>query len=84
MVRLHRSNAARAEVDAEGGQEAGPLTLEELRDRLSRVEALVEELQDSLHRRAVRQDDEMDELQRRTDPSAMAQALAKDARARGL
>jgi hypothetical protein len=84
VVRLRRSHAARVETEAETTQDAEPVSLELLDERLARLEELVEELQDSLHRRAVRHDDEIVELQRRTDPAAMARSLAEDARVRGL
>jgi hypothetical protein len=84
IVGLRRSHAARSELDADAGRPQTALSLDDLAERVERLEAVVEQLQDSIHREAVRQKGEIGELQRKTDPAAMARALAEDARERGL
>lgn len=56
----------------------------ELRSRIAHLEQLVQGLQDSVHRGSERQDKRVAEIERRLDPAAMAAALSKDARTRGL
>jgi hypothetical protein len=58
--------------------------LEQLRERLGHLEALVEGLQDAVHRSSVRNEERMAELERKTQPEALAKALSDDARRRGL
>jgi uncharacterized protein YlxW (UPF0749 family) len=56
----------------------------ELQSRIAHLEQLVQGLQDSVHRGSERQDKRVSEIERRLDPAAMAAALSKDARTRGL
>jgi hypothetical protein len=58
--------------------------LEELQDRIARLESVVEGLQDALYRHSRNVDDRMDELRARTEPEAIARELSADARRRGL
>jgi hypothetical protein len=58
--------------------------LEQLEQRLTHLEALVEGLQDAVHRDSIRHEQRMSELERRTEPEAVAKALSEDARRRGL
>jgi hypothetical protein len=58
-----------------------PQTLEA---RIKDLENLVQGLQDSVHREAMRQDKRITDLEARVEPSALAVALSKDARERGL
>jgi hypothetical protein len=58
-----------------------PQTLEA---RIKDLENLVQGLQDSVHREAKRQDKRITDLEARVEPSALAVALSKDARERGL
>jgi hypothetical protein len=60
------------------------LYLHALEIRIAHLEALVEGLQDSVHRESERQTRRISELEARTDPSALAVALDRDARERGL
>jgi hypothetical protein len=57
---------------------------EELRDRVERLESVVEGLQDALYRETQRQDDRIAALHARTEPDEIARALSADARKRGL
>ena len=58
--------------------------LEALRERVHRLETMVEGLQDALYRQAVREDERIEELRARLEPEAIARALSADARRRGL
>ena len=55
-----------------------------LEARVTHLEELVEGLQDSVHREMRRQDRRLTELEARIEPAALAVALSKDARERGL
>jgi hypothetical protein len=57
---------------------------EELRDRVERLESVVEGLQDALYRETQRQDERITALHARTEPDEIARALSADARRRGL
>jgi hypothetical protein len=52
--------------------------------RIAHLERLVEGLQDSVHRETARQNQRITELEARLEPAALAVALSKDARKRGL
>lgn len=56
----------------------------ELRTRVAHLEQLVQGLQDSVHRGSERADRRLSEIERRLEPAAIAAALSKDARDRGL
>jgi hypothetical protein len=56
----------------------------ELRTRVAHLEQLVQGLQDSVHRSSERGDRRLSEIERRLEPAAIAAALSKDARDRGL
>ena len=56
----------------------------ELRARVAHLEQLAEGLQDSVYREAQRQEKRITELELRLEPAALASALSKDARERGL
>jgi hypothetical protein len=55
-----------------------------LEARVAHLEGMVQGLQDSIHRESIRQSKRMGELEARTEPSALAVALSRDARERGL
>ncbi len=61
-----------------------PTAIEALEARVAHLEKLVQGLQDSVYREVQRHDKRIDELQTRTEPAALAVALSKDARNRGL
>jgi uncharacterized protein YlxW (UPF0749 family) len=56
----------------------------DLQARLTHLEQLVQGLQDSVHRASERQDRRMAEIERQVEPTALAAALSRDARERGL
>jgi hypothetical protein len=55
-----------------------------LERRISHLEALLEGLQDSVHRESARQSKRIAELEARTEPAALAIALSRNTRDRGL
>jgi hypothetical protein len=65
-------------LEAEAGQ------VKRLQERIADLEQLIEGLQDSVHREAERQERRISELEARLVPAALAAALSKDARERGL
>jgi uncharacterized coiled-coil protein SlyX len=58
--------------------------VEDLRVRVAHLEQLVQGLQDSVYRESQRHDKRITELETRTEPGALAAALSKDARERGI
>ena len=56
----------------------------DLRTQVAHLEALVQGLQDSTYREVRRHDEQITELQESLEPTAIAAALSKDARDRGL
>jgi hypothetical protein len=73
--------ASREAAEAPSPDEPG---LEALRERVGRLETMVEGLQDALYRQAVRQDERIEELRARLEPDVIARSLSDDARRRGL
>jgi hypothetical protein len=63
---------------------AEAIRLQALETRLATLEKLVQGLQDSVYRETQRQEKRLAELEARVDPAALAVALSKDARDRGL
>jgi hypothetical protein len=55
-----------------------------LRARVAHLEQMAEGLQDSVYRESQRQEKRITELELRLEPAALASALSKDARERGL
>jgi hypothetical protein len=58
--------------------------IESLRTRVAHLERQLEGLQDAMHREQTRQNKRIGELEARTEPAALAIALNKDERDRGL
>jgi hypothetical protein len=63
------------------GEVQEPQTIEQ---RVAHLEELVEGLQDSIHRESVRMTKRVTDLEAKIEPSALAVALSRDARERGL
>ncbi|MDQ6807112.1 MAG: hypothetical protein M3065_19620 [Actinomycetota bacterium] len=61
-----------------------PVRFRALETRISHLESLLEGLQDSVHRESARQSKRIAELEARTEPAALAIALSRNARDRGL
>jgi ABC-type phosphate transport system auxiliary subunit len=59
-------------------------TLEELEQRIAHLEQQLRGLQDSVHRENVRHTGQLADLSARMEPAALAVALERDARERGL
>ena len=58
--------------------------VEQLEQRVDRLEAQLEGLQDAVHRDAVRRDEQHSLIERKTQPDEIARSLTRDARRRGL
>lgn len=61
-----------------------PTTMPALAARVVHLEELLEGLQDSVHRETERQGRRIADLEARLEPSALAVALSRDSRERGL
>ena len=59
-------------------------TIDAIEGRVADLEVMVQGLQDAVHRDAVRRDEQAARFERMIEPSALARALADDARERGL
>jgi len=58
--------------------------LHALEARIGQLEQLVQGLQDSVHRESTRLSQRVGELEAQVQPAALARAISKDARERGL
>ncbi|MFZ0043764.1 MAG: hypothetical protein WAK93_20815 [Solirubrobacteraceae bacterium] len=81
-VRQLRRAGAQPEKPAQGATDADSLAT--LEARVAHLEQLLEGLQDSVHRESERQTKLIADLQAQLHPTAIAAALSKDARERGL
>jgi hypothetical protein len=86
LARVRQVRRLVAARERPGGQlgDPPPDRLEALETRIGHLERLLEGLQDSVHREFERRDRLLAELQAQVRPAAMGQALAEDARNRGL
>jgi uncharacterized coiled-coil protein SlyX len=86
LVRVRQIRRLAAARERPGGErgEPPPDRLEALEARVGHLERLLEGLQDSVHREFERHSRLIAELQAQVRPGAMGQALAEDARNRGL
>jgi hypothetical protein len=64
--------------------EPDPGRLHAMEARIAHLEQLVQGLQDSVYREAQRHDKWLSELEAQLDPQALAAALSKNARERGI
>jgi uncharacterized coiled-coil protein SlyX len=78
------SEGAEAPVAPERSTGLDADRVEDLNTRVAHLEQLVQGLQDSVYRESQRQDRRITELETRTEPGALAAALSKDARERGI
>jgi hypothetical protein len=84
-VRQIRVAAAASDVPApSAAAPPGPPTLDELETRMAHLEEQLRGFQDSVHRENVRQEGRIADLEARLEPAALAVALSRDARERGL
>ncbi len=79
-----RRRASAAELADSDPRLDTPHTVATLEARLAHLERQLEGLQDAMHRESTRQHRRISELEARTEPSALAIALNKDERERGL
>ncbi len=85
MARVRQIRIAAS--DHQNGLPAEPpvaTTLQELEQRIVHLEQQLRGLQDSVHRENVRHTSQLADLAARVEPAALAVALDKDARERGL
>jgi hypothetical protein len=81
---IRRTAASAAERARSDSLKPEPDRVSALEARIAHLEQLLQGLQDSVHRDAVRQGKRIAELEAQIDPSALSQALSKDARERGI
>jgi predicted nucleic acid-binding Zn-ribbon protein len=81
---MQQRRSSRAEPGSDAGDVDRERRIVALEQRVEELEALVEGLQDSIHREATRQDKAIEALDARTQAPAMARALGKYSRERGL
>jgi hypothetical protein len=81
---LERVGTLLRSSDSDLPERPAPPERDDLRDRVERLETLVEGLQDALYRHSQQEDERIAELQRRTRPENVARVLSDDARRRGI
>jgi len=81
QLRLAGASVPPSEVDLSSET---PCTIESLQGRVAHLEQLLVGLQDAVHREQTRQNQRLSELEARTEPGALAIALNRDERERGL
>jgi hypothetical protein len=84
VTQLRRLAAARNPQAAGQRASARPATVPALEARISHLEKLVEGLQDAVHRESQRRNNRLAALEAQLEPTALAVALNRDARQRGL
>jgi hypothetical protein len=72
--------------DSPSGADTGgqPAQVQALQARIAELEDMVQGLQDAVFRESHRHEKRIEELEARTEPAALAVALSKNARERGL
>jgi hypothetical protein len=85
-VKLMRRSAAATEPPQSDPRPSSepPRREDPLEARVAHLEDMLQGLQDSVHRESMRQSKRIADLENRMEPAALAQALSKDARERGL
>jgi hypothetical protein len=84
-IRQIRNPATAAPAAASASGTPGDAArIQALEARVSHLEGLIEGFQDSVHREAARENRRITDLEARIEPAALAAALSKDARERGL
>jgi hypothetical protein len=82
QIRVAAADSQQPSTDA--AEPVGPAGLHELEQRVAHLEQQLRGLQDSVHRENVRYTGQIADLAARMEPAALAVALDKDARERGL
>lgn len=85
-IRQLRHDLAPSDVASPSRTElsSGPDGIAGLQARVAHLEQMVQGLQDSVYRESHRQERRIAELEMRIEPTALAAALSKDARERGI
>lgn len=83
-MQLRRHAGAGAEVSEADVALEATHTIASLAARIAHLETQIEGLQDAVHREGTRQNRRITELEARTEPAALAVALDRDQRERGL
>jgi hypothetical protein len=83
-IRHLRRTVMASDAPAAGTDAPGPGRIDAIEVRLEHLERLVEGFQDSVYRESERVAKRLAELEARIQPSAINEALSKDARERGL
>jgi hypothetical protein len=81
---IRRTEAASGEPATAGSGGPEEDAVRALDARITHLEQLLQGLQDSVHREAIRQGKRLADLEARIEPAALARAVSKDARDRGL
>lgn len=81
---VRRAAAASDERARPPATASDPDRVHALEGRVANLEELVQGLQDSVYRESLRQSELISKLHSQVNPAAMAAALSKDARERGL
>ena len=84
VKQIRVAGAASHQPSTDAAEPVGPADLHELEQRVAHLEQQLRGLQDSIHRENVRFTGQIADLAARVEPSALAVALDKDARERGL
>lgn len=84
LVERIRQARRQSGANTPGPEPADAVRREALETRLAQLEELVKGLQDSVYRESQRHDRRITELEAQVEPAALAAALSKDARERGL
>lgn len=84
IARIRQIRRAAADADQPARQAPSEPELRALETRINELEQLVQGLQDSVHRQSTRLGKRIEELEARVQPAALAKAISKDARDRGL
>ena len=81
---IRRTEGASGEPATAGGGSPEGDAVRALEARITHLEQLLQGLQDSVHREATRQGKRIADIEARIEPAALARAVSRDARNRGL
>ena len=81
---LRRTPAATGRTPGAGEAGSDSVRIQALEARMAELEEMVEGFQDSVYRESRREDKRITDLEAKVDPAAIAAALSRDARERGL
>lgn len=86
VSQIRRAAAATASDEASLNEPARlhALTPQAMETRITHLEEMLEGLQDAMHRESVRQSKRLADLEAQVEPGALAVALSRDVRDRGL